>query len=85
MLLWLWTHAKLALTVLIDVVLGSGFGFYKAGFRGAFNVTKLMLRRRPVNRPVDGLAVSSPCVVDGIRMPAFPFMDETLWRETLDR
>ena len=85
MFLWLWTRLKLAMTVLSDVFWGLCFGFYQAGIRGAFNTTKWVLRRRPADRPIDGLAVPSPCVVDGIRMPAFPHMDETLWRETLDK
>ena len=74
----------LVLTICMDIIGGAAMGYSIAGFRGAFNAVKCMLRR-DCGRRADGLLLPSPHFVEGVSMPTFSWMDESLWKEALDR
>lgn len=59
-------------------------GFYGGGLRGSWASLLRMLQRSPVVRE-DGIVLSSPYKVGGIRLPPFTGTSEIEWKERLER
>lgn len=73
------------MNVFVELFMAFCMGYFQAGLRGGINNFKWVLRGRCLHRPVDGLAVTGPVKIDGIRMPCFTWLDEDLWRTSLKR